>query len=102
MSNKPTMSASRFQMRDEEYRISAWLSPGNLWNETKGRFEEPSPQQKATMAEIARIMHKNNMTLRCTIQQRIGEDARSFPKVAGFTMFANAPEEEEEILDDFA
>ena len=102
MSNKPTMSTSRFQMKESEFRISAWLSPGNLWNEDRGRFDEPSAEQKAVMAEIAKILHEKNITLRCTIQERSGEEPRAYPKVAGFTMYANEPEKKESVLDAFS
>jgi len=102
MSNKPHLSVSKFMMDEKEYRLSGWFSPNGLWNEELSRFDRLSPAQEAIINQVAKTLSDNNITLRCQIQARQGDDVRNFPNVAKFTLYPNEQAAVSSVADDFS
>jgi len=99
--SRPQLSLSKFKVKknmtfENEYRGSAWLFFNDMWDDDAGRFRALSPKQQAAINEVHQIMHRNDMCIRISIQERNGDDVRNFPRTAGFSMRVNEPE----IMDD--
>jgi len=74
------------------YRVSAWLS-AEQWDDQMGGFTKASPEEQEAIKQIHGILHRNQIKIRISVDQRAGDEPKEWPTVARFTLNPNEPEE---------
>ena len=105
--SRPQLSLSKFQIKknmsfDKEYRASAWLFFNNMWDDNAGSFKPLSAEQQVAINEVHQIMHRNDMCVRLSIQERAGDDVRQYPRTGNFSLRVNEPEKVDDLDDSAA
>ena len=76
---------------DAEYRASAWLQINNGWDEGQRKPIPMTAQQEQIINKLFQELLASGAELQLTLQQKTSQDANSWPTVARFKVFANAP-----------
>ena len=102
--SRPQLSLSKFNIKknmsfDKEYRASAWLFFNNMWEDNAGSFKPLSAEQQVAINEVHQIMHRNDMCVRLSIQERSGDDVRQYPRTGNFSLRVNEPEKVDDLDD---
>ena len=90
-------STSNFKPRADlsagkEYRVTGFINLKETYNETLGRYEQRSPEDRAIIDRLYRAMYEAGASISLTISERkAAVDVREFPRVASFKVFANTP-----------
>jgi len=74
-----------------EYRGSAYLQFKTPWDDNTGRYAPMSEDQKKICDDLAKQMLSQNIRISVSLQAKIGDEPRQWPKVLTMTLLPNKP-----------
>ena len=81
---------------NKEYRVSAWINLKTPWNDTTGKYDLMSDEQKLQCEELFRQFQSGDFQISVTLHERTDAtdqfgkpDVRSFPKAGSITLYTN-------------
>jgi len=81
---------------NKEYRITAWINAKTPWNDTTGKYDFMSDEQKQQCEELFRQFQSGDFQISITLSERTDAvdqfgkpDVRSFPKAGSVTLYTN-------------
>lgn len=76
------------------YRGSAYLQFKTAWDDNTHRFEPMTDEQKKTCDDFAEQLRDHGIQISVSLQAKIGDEPRSWPKVLTMTLLPNKPRDD--------
>ena len=77
------------------YRVAGWLS-ADVWDDMMNSYTSAPPEALEAIDQVSQLMHKHQIKITVSVDQRAGEEPKEWPTVMRFTLNPNEPEVKED------
>jgi len=85
---------------NKPYRVTAWINLRTNWNDSLGKYEEMTEQQKADCEKLYDYMREYGAQISVSFHERTGSDnVKDFPLAGRTTVYVNKQKPEQQPSD---